>query len=372
MTTKAKAEEILKKRLAPEMTWGAYEAWASRNGYTDFINDALSAMEEMYLLGQQQKDGGFVASHSSTKSNSDEHLAEPGTFFLCKAHFNKWLRELTTGETELIIDMLSEFAAIRMQSIPAPVKEVADRDALGETRESLSELIRSLSRIINGNNGVTDFDKERLERAKKTLSKYYEGGAEIVRSADSREGECQKCGGHNPVWSAENELWNTVVGSEAGILCPVCFDKMAREKGFNPYLRITKEIPTNKITGDGGMMEELNCIHGVVRTPDFDKGFKWGWISRETAALTKEAEGSKAETMTVKDAEARCVELMIGYSKKQAVAFAEWKDKYFRFTYEHRGKGYTLRYHEHIEMVKGSLYGEHYNVAELYQLFLNQ
>src|SRR5262245_16285823 len=41
------------------------------------------------------------------------------------------------------------------------------------------------------------------------------------------ENNCHKCGAANPIWSADNELWNEVVGSPNGILCPSCFEKTA-------------------------------------------------------------------------------------------------------------------------------------------------
>ena len=34
---------------------------------------------------------------------------------------------------------------------------------------------------------------------------------------------CQECGGPNPVWLVDNEIWNAVMGDEGGILCPTCF-----------------------------------------------------------------------------------------------------------------------------------------------------
>ncbi len=43
---------------------------------------------------------------------------------------------------------------------------------------------------------------------------------------------CQECGAANPVWWAENELWNAVMGSEAGILCPTCFIITAQRQGY--------------------------------------------------------------------------------------------------------------------------------------------
>lgn len=55
------------------------------------------------------------------------------------------------------------------------------------------------------------------------------------------EDKCQKCGGNNPVWSAANELWNAVIGSSNGILCPTCFFQMATEKGIDMFGIVQKQ-----------------------------------------------------------------------------------------------------------------------------------
>jgi hypothetical protein len=43
---------------------------------------------------------------------------------------------------------------------------------------------------------------------------------------DSR---CQQCGRPNVTWFAPHTVWNGVMGSEAGILCPTCFAHKADE-----------------------------------------------------------------------------------------------------------------------------------------------
>lgn len=53
--------------------------------------------------------------------------------------------------------------------------------------------------------------------------------------AHTAEEKCKACGGDNPVWSANNELWNKVNGSPNGILCPTCFVKMANEAGIKMF-----------------------------------------------------------------------------------------------------------------------------------------
>ena len=56
-----------------------------------------------------------------------------------------------------------------------------------------------------------------------------------LATADVRgEGPCMDCGTLNtPVWSAPNDLWNRVVGSPDGYLCPWCFTVRA-EKHIGP------------------------------------------------------------------------------------------------------------------------------------------
>lgn len=55
----------------------------------------------------------------------------------------------------------------------------------------------------------------------------------IITKPVHPEAFCQKCGHPNPVWYAPNELFNKINGSPVGIMCPVCFQKMADEKGIN-------------------------------------------------------------------------------------------------------------------------------------------
>lgn len=45
------------------------------------------------------------------------------------------------------------------------------------------------------------------------------------------EGICQECGGPNVAWFAPNQLWNAVMGGEAGVVCPICFMLIARRRG---------------------------------------------------------------------------------------------------------------------------------------------
>jgi hypothetical protein len=52
------------------------------------------------------------------------------------------------------------------------------------------------------------------------------------------ESQCQRCLGPNPVWHAPNELWNDVMGSEAGIVCPTCFAVLTTDRGHGEIFRL--------------------------------------------------------------------------------------------------------------------------------------
>lgn len=47
------------------------------------------------------------------------------------------------------------------------------------------------------------------------------------------EAICERCGGPNVVWFAPNDLWNRVIGSPEGIVCPRCFVLAAEAKGID-------------------------------------------------------------------------------------------------------------------------------------------
>lgn len=54
------------------------------------------------------------------------------------------------------------------------------------------------------------------------------------------EDYCKQCGGRNVTWSAENGLWNELMNGPSGIMCPQCFESMARKKGVSVIFRATK------------------------------------------------------------------------------------------------------------------------------------
>lgn len=60
------------------------------------------------------------------------------------------------------------------------------------------------------------------------------------------EDYCQQCGGKNIVWSADNDLWNKVIGSPNGIICPQCFEKKAEESAVSVIFRAGRRTEMQK------------------------------------------------------------------------------------------------------------------------------
>jgi hypothetical protein len=57
-------------------------------------------------------------------------------------------------------------------------------------------------------------------------------------------GPCQDCGRRNVCWYAPNEVWNRVMGNEAGLLCPSCFVVRALGAGLDVVWRIDLDEQT--------------------------------------------------------------------------------------------------------------------------------
>lgn len=111
-----------------------------------------------------------------------------------------------------------------------------------------SELINALRKIIDRapKEEEDEFDiGQYIIDIEGIADKAINGSENVVGSGDE---VCHSCGRSNPIWSAENDLWNEVNGSPAGIICPTCFGEAAKWKGVDVYFRATREIPSFTIT----------------------------------------------------------------------------------------------------------------------------
>ena len=101
--------------------------------------------------------------------------------------------------------------------------------------------------------------------AKEELSEYTLAKVAIIATytalsqpAPSGDGDKADCGHANPIWFADNSLWNTVVGGEGatddpgGILCPTCF----MIKADRP-LRISESAPSRDVVEAGGWRTDV-------------------------------------------------------------------------------------------------------------------
>lgn len=93
------------------------------------------------------------------------------------------------------------------------------------------------------------------------------------RGGPHPEDFCQKCKGRNVVWFAPNALWNRVVGdNKYGILCPICFIKLAELKGVSrdawkiqPESAVRKEVEVAAKAARDAALEE--AAHRAYETP---------------------------------------------------------------------------------------------------------
>jgi hypothetical protein len=89
------------------------------------------------------------------------------------------------------------------------------------------------------------------------------------------EETCQTCGCKNPIWYADNELFNNVNGSSNGIICPSCFEYKANEKGINiifkavayPEVKDDKQKGMDKLVKDYFLNNYANHVSVETTQP---------------------------------------------------------------------------------------------------------
>ena len=84
--------------------------------------------------------------------------------------------------------------------------------------------------------------------------------------ADDSPGDKADCGHPNPIWFADNELWNAVMGGRAakddpgGVLCPTCFMLKAGE-----VLRVSHPAPKADSALVGELREDFDLAHALIQ-----------------------------------------------------------------------------------------------------------
>jgi hypothetical protein len=101
---------------------------------------------------------------------------------------------------------------------------------------SIDSIIADIT--IDADNGVIwnpELYRKQLEKLVESIRAESNTGYTGADVTGHPEHVCHGCGGKNPVWSADNELWNKVIGSPNGILCPTCFVILANQKGVEVF-----------------------------------------------------------------------------------------------------------------------------------------
>jgi hypothetical protein len=70
---------------------------------------------------------------------------------------------------------------------------------------------------------------------------------------------CQCCGGINPVWFADNEVWNAVFPERTGYVCPNCFINLADPIIPNTGWKLVPEVAAQR--GDSIVGRTANEPH---------------------------------------------------------------------------------------------------------------
>lgn len=138
----------------------------------------------------------------------------------------------------------------------------AERD---ELRKKVEELEHSVAWRKKTGNDMQERLEDAEEQAGKAERERDELEAQLTalksqvrKSGDHVEDTCQRCAGPNPFWHAPNYLWDKVVGSEGGILCPICFADLADQKGLD-YYWVFAPIDEHTIGVIEQQMTEIRC-----------------------------------------------------------------------------------------------------------------
>lgn len=248
----------------------------------------------------------------------------------CYKHYRNANSKITISSESAseYFDMGEEIEVLDETPAESPVSEPQPM-ALSETRESLSELIRSMSRIINGSSGITVYDKDRLEKAKATLAKYYKGGPEIVRSVSE------------PV-TQEYVGWMT--------------KRMA--------LPVTQEAGRVKVNFCKGEASGGHCIYphkSCEKNCEVEASKPVGSGDAEIGRLTRINEQQAKEILRLNDELCRVGSGEVGNAVGPDPNFTQWVVAN-RFEYDHTGHTWFTNY-------IGGLSGRKFKHSELYQLF---
>lgn len=117
---------------------------------------------------------------------------------------------------------------------------------------------------------IGHLDANQAKRLSELISNACEQIKQLKGDKDHPEYYCHICGGKNITWYADNELWNQVVVDIGIICCPLCFVKLAEQKGIKPTAwRLSRECDEPEvdklrleIVGQIERIKELEAARG--------------------------------------------------------------------------------------------------------------
>jgi len=165
---------------------------------------------------------------------------------------------------------------------------LAERD---KTVADLAQELHSADARFNMAKAARDAGDKRIAELEKEFSAGQDGE------------KCQKCGRrYDTVWTAD-AIWNTVIGHENGLYCPMCFDRMCRDRGiYLSWYAYGVETPPEKDKRIADLKAKLAEIRKAAE-PVIESLFVWG-SDTEAERLQDALDFDKGKTQEAPDAPA--------------------------------------------------------------------
>lgn len=124
---------------------------------------------------------------------------------------------------------------------------------MSRAKEDRRILVEEIDRLMEG---LLD-KNENIDRLEAKVEQLQVVVEKLQGNHDHPENCCERCGGRNVVWYADNDLWDEVIARNPtcidGVLCPICFIEVAEEQGCQPTSwRLSADILDQQpVTADG-------------------------------------------------------------------------------------------------------------------------
>lgn len=187
-------------------------------------------------------------------------------------------------------DQLREYGrACVAAAMAAPEFKVGDRIVwTSDYGDEFHGVVTEVSDAISA-----DLDN-RVAKIEKFSSRYFRHETASPAPDVHPESVCGSCKGENPgPWSAPNDLWNQIVGSPYGILCPNCFINLANEMGVTNVWDVAPRITPPDVQEAEPVADDWYTLESGSIAVDWDHD-----LSRQLSIILKK-DGSVAYAANV-------------------------------------------------------------------------